>query len=160
MMICRTCREEVRFGTRDGHPGWWHREAVEHVGFPVPAPEIVEEQTLPPVEVSCHPVDPKDPLVPGGVRTVVNLIAKSGWELRRLTHARGPYVGAKGDVLSTSDTIVLGAREVDGDRCAVASWRDGKFDFSYLGIIKPGVVVVEHGPANATEMKSWIKGVP
>lgn len=165
-MICRTCREEVRFGRRDGNPGWWHRENVDHGCFPIPKPEVEEVEPLPPVEIPGHKVEPKDEVVPGGVRTVVNLLAKRGWELRRLTHARGPYVGAKGDVLSISDTVVLGAREVPRcerggldrpDRIAVASWRDGKFDLAYVGYIRDGQITVTER-ANATTMKAWIKG--
>lgn len=166
MMICRTCREEVRFGRRDDNPGWWHRDGKDHDTFPIPAPEVEEEAPLPPVEIQGHSVEPKDEIVPGGVRTITNLLAKQGWELRRLTHARGPYVGAKGDVLSISDTIVLGAREAPRcwrggldrpPRIAVASWRDGKFDFAYVGVIQDGTIVVRDR-ANNTAMKAWIKG--
>lgn len=164
-MLCRDCREEVRYGARDGAPGWLHREPKDHIGFPVVAPEVEEVEPLPPVEIPCRPVDPKDEIVPGGVRTITNLLAKQGWELRRLTHARGPYVGAKGDVLSISDTIVLGAREAPRcerggldrpPRIAVASWRDGKFDFAYVGVIRDGTFVTTG--ANNTAMKAWIKG--
>lgn len=164
-MVCRTCREEVRFGRRSDNPGWWHRGDVDHDTFPVPAPEVEEIEPLPEPEVVAHAVQPKDEIVPGGVRTITNLLAKRGWELRRLTHARGPYVGAKDKLLSISDSVVLGAREKPRcarggldrpPRIAVASWRDGKFDFAYVGVIQDGRVVTE--PANNTAMKSWIKG--
>jgi len=113
-------------------------------------------------EVLATPVEPKDDRVPGGVRTITNLLAKTdGWELVNLTYARGPYVGAKGEVLSISDSIVLRARgpEVDGRlRYAVGSWRDGKFDSAYILTRKPGTERYESRPANASELKAWIKG--
>lgn len=167
-MLCRTCRDEVRFGRRADQPGWWHRGDVDHDTFPVPAPVDDAPEPLPEVEIWGHSVEPQDDIVPGGVRTIVNLLARERWQLRRLTHARGPYVGAKDKLLSISDTIVLGAREADsrcerggldrGPRVAVASWRDGKFDFAYVGVIEGGKVFTQ--PANNTEMKTWIKGSP
>lgn len=165
-MLCRECRAEVRFGTRGGNPGWWHREEADHKTFPVPKPEEPEVKPLPAPEVPSRPVEPKDEAVPGGVRTITNLLRKRGWELRRLTHARGPYLGANGDVLSISDTVVLGAREKPRcprggldrpPRIAVASWRDRKFDFAYVGHVTGNHITVE-ARVNATEMKSWIKG--
>lgn len=140
-----------------------------------------EAKALPPVEVRCHPVEPGDPLVPSGARQIAELVSgvtrmtpagkssKSrkhppmapGWELRRLTHARGPYVGSSGEALSVSDTIVLGARgpEVDGRRrIAVASWRDGAFDFAYTGIVAGAVATTT--AANSNALKAWIKDTP
>ena len=140
-----------------------------------------EGKVMPPVEVWSHTVAPDDPLVPQGARLLAELVSgvtrvtpkgkssKSpkhppmapGWELRRLTHARGPYVGATGECLSVSDTIVLGARgpEVDGARrIAVASWRDGAFDFAYTGILKGGAVTTN--AANSNALKAWIKDNP
>lgn len=140
-----------------------------------------EEAVLPPVEVWCHPVDPADPITPSGARTLAALVSgvtrvtpggktsKSlkhppmapGWELRRLTHARGPYVGASGECLSVSDVVVLGARgpEVDGGyRIAVASWRDGKFDFAWTGVVKDGTAHTEQ--ANSDALKAFIKESP
>jgi len=140
-----------------------------------------EAKALPPVEVWGHTVAPDDPLVPQGARLIAELVSgvtrvtpkgkssKSpkhppmapGWELRRLTHARGPYVGSSGECLSISDTIVVGARgpEVDGARrIAVASWRDGAFDFGYTGVIKGGAL--ETTIANSNALKAWIKDTP
>lgn len=156
-MICEHCGAELRFGWRDGQPGWWHRDTATHDGVPIVRDNTPEVAVIPEPEVRSTPVTPKDDIVPGGVRTVTNLLAKQEWELRRLTHARGPYVGSKGEVLSISDTIVLGARKVDGSAIAVASWRDGKFDFAYVG----GIVgdKIETRKVNATEMKNWIKGI-
>lgn len=157
-MICRACGAEVRFGWRGAQPGWWHREDLDHPGDPIVPEEVEEVEALPPVEVPCHPVPPKDGLIPGGARTILNLLPKHGWELRRLTHSRGPYVGSK-KVLGISDSIVLGAvgpRGLDGvARVAVASWRDGKYDFGYIGTAEEGKLVTEK--ANATELKDWIK---
>lgn len=159
-MICGDCRAEVRFGWRDGQPGWWHREDVGHPGIPVCPPEVEQIDPLPPVEVWCHPVEPDTFAPRSGIRQVVNLVDKTeGWERYRLTHARGPYTGAKGELLSISDTIVLGARNVllDGTvRVAVASWRDGKFDFAFVGLIQGGRLTPYK--VDATTMKNWIKG--
>lgn len=113
---------------------------------------------LPEPEVRRTPVGPKDERVPGGTRTITNLLAKQGWELTRLTYARGPYMSTGGKMLSISDTIVLNAMgpEVDGGTAiAVASWRDGKFDTAYAGRLKDGVAKVD--PVNATDLKAWIK---
>lgn len=115
---------------------------------PIPEPEM----RATPVEVESLP--PRS-----GMRQIANLVVKTeGWELRRLTAARGPYVGGDGSVLSISDSLVLGARgqELDGGvAIAVASWRDGKFDHAYAGVLKDGVAKVD--PVNATELKTWIK---
>lgn len=140
-----------------------------------------EDAALPPVEVWGHTVTPDDPLVPQGARLLAELVSgvtrmtpkgkssKSpkhpamapGWELRRLTRARGPYIGSSGEALSVSDTIVLGARgpEVDGEyRIAVASWRDGSFDFAWTGVVRGSAVVTEQ--ANSNALKAWIKDTP
>jgi hypothetical protein len=72
--------------------------------------------------------------VPGGARIFINLAAKVGWAITRLTYARGPYLGAKGKSLGVSDSVVLHLRGpvVDGAPLqAVGSWRDGKSDFAY-----------------------------
>lgn len=115
---------------------------------PIPEPEM----RATPVEVDSLP--PRS-----GMRQIANLVLKTdGWELRRLTAARGPYVGSDGSVLSISDSLVLGAvgPELDGGRViAVASWRDGKFDHAYAGRLSDGVAKVN--PVNATELKAWIK---
>lgn len=176
--VCSRCGEEIRFGVRDAQRGWHHRESVDH--FPrhghsqpwVPAvvdaapagdPKDDEEAPvgeIPPVEVWCHPIEP-DAFEPrSGIKQVINLVEKTaGWERYRLTHARGPYTGAKGQCLSVSDTVVLGARNVllDGSvRVAVASWRDGKFDFAFVGLIQGGRLTPHK--VDATTLKNWIKG--
>lgn len=115
---------------------------------------------IPEPEVRAHPLEVAD-LRPGsGMRQIATLVTKTdGWELRRVTGSRGPYVGSAGGVLSISDTIVIGARgpEVDeGVKVAVASWRDDSFDFAYAGLIR-GDRCFTH-KVNATELKTWIKG--
>lgn len=134
---------------------------------PIPAPEVAR-----------HDLDIKDFPGTSGIVQLYNLFAgitrvmpngkssKSqkhppmapGWAVRRFTGARGPYLGADGTVLSISDTVVLGAREVDSDRIAVASWRDGQFDTGYIGHLERGIARVE--AATSTEMKAWIKEPP
>jgi hypothetical protein len=128
------------------------------------APEDDEDDEpiapLPPVEIPSHPIDADSFAPRSGIKQVINLVAKTdGWERHRLTHSRGPYVGSKGECLSISDFVVLGARQVllDGTvRVAVASWRDGKFDFAYIGIIKDHRLNPHR--VDATSMKNWIKG--
>ena len=161
-MICRSCREVVRFGWRHSRPGWWHREDANHDAFPIVEPEDAwEPEVLPEPEQRAHPVEPESFPPRSGIRQVLNLIEKtSTWERVSLTHARGPYFGgAKGKDLSISDSVLLKARgvEVDGVRpFAVASWRDGSFDFAYIGEIRGGRILPR--PANATVMKKWITG--
>lgn len=120
----------------------------------------VEVTVFPPVEIPGHTVEPDSFAPRSGIRQVINLLPKHGWELRRLTRSRGPYAGSRGEVLSISDSIVLGASkpvELDGSRhIAVASWRDGKFDFAYVGVVRSGALSPRR--VNATEMKDWIKG--
>ena len=135
-------------------------------------------EPIPEPEVRRTTVDIEDERVPGGARAIAKLLAgitrvtpagkssKSlkhppmapGWELTRLTYARGPYLGADGSALSISDSIVINALgpEVDGGRAvAVASWRDGKFDTAYAGRLVGRSVKVD--PVNADGLKAWIK---
>lgn len=160
-MICRTCREEVRFGWRVGTPDWWHQGEVDHQAFPIVPDSRKPPPVIPPVEIPCHPVDPASFAPRSGIRQVINLLAKHGWELRSITHARGPYIGSSGEMLSMSDTIVIRSRGPvrldDTRRIAVASWRDGAFDFSFIGTIKGGLC--RPFSANSSEMKDWIKGI-
>lgn len=121
-----------------------YREAREAQADP---DDEEEGHELEPIEVYSTPMPHKGSLlvetpygtrevkVPGGVRTILNLAAKQGWEVTRLTYSRGPYVGASGKSLGVSDLIVLHVRGpvVDGDRLTgVASWRDGKSDSVWL----------------------------
>lgn len=118
----------------------------------------------PPVEILGHAVQPDSFPPRSGIRQVINLVEKKGWYLARLTKSRGPYLGADGSVLSISDCVVLGA--VSGpplcwragldskDRFAVGSWRDGKFDFAYIGVIGRAPTKVD-----SPTLKKWIKGI-
>lgn len=117
-------------------------------------------EPLPAPEVPVHDVTPDDFPPRSGIRQIYNLVERTdGWEIYRFTACRGPYLGTGGKVLSTSDSVVLGARgplQVDGSmRLAVASWRDGAFDFAHLGLMKAGGVTLRSG--NSAEMKDWIK---
>ena len=175
---CSVCGQEVRRGVRHGREAYWHREDVDHEPIfgaqmtpekweamrdVLTARDEAEEvdETIPGVESPCRPIATDDLEPRSGIRQVANLVAKNGWELRRLTHARGPYMGSKGKCLSVSDSIVLGARgpeRLDGGvPVVVASWRDGKFDFAHTGILKDGRVSI--AKVDATTMKNWIKGL-
>lgn len=131
------------------------------------------------VEVWAHDVPLEDFAPQSGIRQIGNLVSgvtrvmpngkasKSlkhppmapGWELVNLHHARGPYKGSKGEVLSISDTHVLRARAVRLDGTidiAVASWRDLGFDFAFIGTIKDGRLSPRK--VGSDELKDWIKG--
>lgn len=183
---CSGCGQEVRWGTRDGQTTWHHREAVDHdavLGHRVtiesadraralrasleagkaPAASDDEEPTIEVDDadrIACHAVEVDDLPARSGMRQIANLVLKTdGWELRRLTAARGPYMGAKGLPLSISDTVVLGAqtRQVDGSYViAVASWRDGKFDFAMTGIVE-GNRLIGTDRVSSVNLKAWIK---
>jgi len=167
---CSVCGQEVRWGTRAGRTMYHHREVVDHLpvfGNMTSPPVRIQvedeeaDQGVPEIEIPCHPIDPSELPPRSGLRQVANLVEKQGWELRRLTHVRGPYVGAKDKVLSISDVIVLGARgpaRLDGTvPVVVGSWRDGKFDFGYIGVIQDGRLSPRK--VDATSMKNWIKGI-
>lgn len=121
---------------------------------PLPEPEILS--TPMPLKGSLTVGDREVP-VPGGVRTIVNLAEKIGWEVTRLTYSRGPYMGAAGGSLGTSDYIVMHVRGpvVDGHPLVgVASWRDGKSD---------SVWQVENGhltQSGARALAAWMKENP
>lgn len=134
--------------------------AIERAKAPGDDEEGVEPEPVPEPEVARHDVTADDFPPRSGIRQVANLVAKTpGWEVARFTACRGPYLGAKGKVLSISDHVVLGARgprQVDGSRpIAVASWRDGAFESGYIGTLRNGRI--ESIPTNSTDMKGWIK---
>lgn len=168
-------------------PRWLHRDEVDHVpvlGQPMGAErweqamamvaqrvagKNAEEDTdeeadtewglIPEPEMRSTPVAPDEFPPRSGIRQIHALVEKSeGWEVRRFTASRGPYVGAKGTVLSISDFVVLGAAgpTLDGHtKVAVAFWRDGSFDGAYIGTAARGVITSQ--PANSKQMKEWIR---
>ena len=112
-----------------------------------PGDEEDGSDDIEPIEVLSTPIPQKGRLfigcadgsvalaaTPGGARTVLNLANRIGWEVVRLTYARGPYIGSSGKSLGVSDSVVLLVRcvKVDGTVIAgVASWRDGKSDLAW-----------------------------
>lgn len=105
---------------------------------------------IPPVEVGCTPlplagkramyvedgmeireerieIAGRRVVIPGGARALVNAVQKAdGWEVRRFTYARGPFISAKSQSLGISDSFVVGfvSPVLDGGRWSgVASWR-------------------------------------
>lgn len=175
---CSVCGEGVRWGWRNGREAYWHRLEVDHhpkfgalIYRPWDRPEdkVVVEKVVEPVEVWCMPTDitgkrifvgftdgpPAINQIPGGAKTIVKMA--KGWTVKRATYARGPYLGANGDSLGVSDTFALIVEGwVDGSlRQAVASWRDGKFDWSWT--------IVDHRlheRANSKSLRSFVKGEP
>lgn len=91
--------------------------------------------------------------VPGGIRRVVNLATKTGWEVLKATYSRGPYLGAKGS-LGVSDRmrLILAGPQVANIRdYGVAWWRDGKSDACW--IVENGEVRI----ATVTELTDLMK---
>lgn len=124
------------------------------------APDVWAE--VPEPFVTAQPVGPEDFPPRSGIRQIHSLATKTaGWDVVGFTLAIGPYMGSRGQVLSISDSVkmVMRGPTVDsGVRVAVASWRDGAFDFAYTGILKDGVVTTE--PTNSNGLKAWIKETP
>lgn len=128
------------------------------------------EHPLEPIEVRCTPLNLKGETVvtdvdgrervtvtPGGARTLINLATKLGWDVVRLTYARGPYIGAKGGSLGVSDSVVLVVRGpvLDGSNVyGVASWRDGKSQWAWR------VVDRKIDAVGARALSAWMKEVP
>lgn len=120
--------------------------------------EDVSVEVIPEPEQRATPVEIDSFAPRSGIRQILNLIEKTPeWEIVSLTASRGPYIGSSGKVLSISDVVLLRAREVDSSpHLAVASWRDGAFDFAYTGVLQDGVVTST--AANSMALKAWIKG--
>jgi len=94
-----------------------------------------------------------DIAIPGGVNTTLSAAAAAGWEVRRLTYSRGPFLSSSGKSLGVSDFVVIGLAGpmVDGGRVyGVASWRDGK---SYFGWWINADRSVEHLGAEALKAR-------
>lgn len=132
---------------------------------PEEEPEVWDE--IPEPERRAYPITVADLPPRSGMLQIANLILGKNkdkvkdWELVNITRSKGPYVGARGQVLSISESTLIRARGpmVDnGRRVAVASWRDGEFDFAYTGILKDRVVTTQ--PANSMGLKAWIKDSP
>lgn len=95
--------------------------------------------------------------VPGGCRTVLNLADKQGWTVVRLTYSRGPYLGSKGGSLGVSDFVRLILRGPvldEGPLFGVASWRDGKSDWTWIHANG------HTDNATVTQLKNLMKEVP
>lgn len=118
-------------------------------------------EEFPEPEKGCTPIEVSDLRPRSGPRILCGTVKKAGWDLVRLTTSRGPYIGADGSVLSTSDSIVLCARgpaRLDGmTPIAVASWRDYKLDFAYRGEIRGRKINLTG--VNSDGLKDWIKGI-
>lgn len=121
--------------------------------------EVVEP--LPEPEVRARPIDISEFAPRSGIRQIYNLIEKTqGWQIVNLHYARGPRMGAKGQCLGISDSVVLRAKQdkaLDGTmRVAVASWIDGAFNIAWIGTVDKNNVLYPIS-ANSNEMKDWIR---
>lgn len=158
MMVCSTCRGETRFDWRTHR--WTHRGGSDHEISPVvPLDEekedFEEKEEIPEPEVRATPKSIEDLPARSGMRQIANLIAKQAhWEDPIITYARGPYLSAKGEMLSISDSILIRAVDKSGRR-VVAFWRDASFDFAYAQPDKKA-----RFPMTSTELKTFIKEAP
>lgn len=160
-MICEYCSETVRFGWRHSRPGWWHREDPSHESAaPRVSPVNLSPDPIPKPELSATPVTIETFPPRSGIRQICNLALKHGWKIASLTKSRGPYLGSKGVALGSSDAILLriiGPMRLDESvPIAVASWRNGDFDFAYVGAIQDRKL--HPRKVNSTGLKDWIKG--
>lgn len=117
---------------------------------------------IPEPEIPARDFDPADIRPRSGLLQMYNLIGRTdGWEVKRLRFYRGPYLGAKGQVLSIDDQhrlSALGPAVDSGQRFVVGSWRNMEFDFGYIGVIRGDKVYPEH--ASSTAIKDFIKEPP
>ena len=179
---CGRCGEEIRWGERHGRMAWWHREDVDHHvihGTPsepvpwIPEPAEPEEEhhanVIPDPELRAIRLKHQRQFiglptgevilaeVPQGARTIINLARKHGWEVQEPSFARGSIMHASQDrVVRVSDLLLVRARLTTLDsptRIAVASWRDGKFDYAYIGRRPPHV-----DRASNKALKAFLKG--
>lgn len=175
-LTCGRCGEEVRWGWRPGltsptRPGsgfWMHRDpAADHhpllgtrlVDTVPPEPEPVEEGegevedpepfVIPPPEVTSTPIDIGDERLPGGAKIVLNAARREGWTATA-TYSRGSRMHAsQGTILGVSDFVVVRARLDGADQVAVASWKDGGFDYAYVGEIRDHNVITTRADSKA-----------
>lgn len=149
---------------REKNPDWAGWTDVDEDGAKI-EPEAIEpedepiEDAIPAPEVRATGIHPDDPRTPGGAKQICNLLKKHGWERRRLSFARGPYLGAKSDVLSISDHVVLVARVINSEerRYVVCSWRDGKFDSAWIHSKDLNGKQTMLDKVNANQLKEWIR---
>jgi hypothetical protein len=104
------------------------RKPVEQSAWSVTETETVAPR--PPVEVHATVVDATDSRVSTGARRIIKPAVEAGWTVR-ITYARGPYLGAKGESLRVVDSIMVRGRRA-GDHF-VACWIDGSFEVAYAG---------------------------
>lgn len=82
--VCSRCGEEIRFGTREGGLGYWHRESVDHapihghMAYPDISNTLEVEEEIDPlqqavVEVWATPVDRTEFAGTSGLRQIANL---------------------------------------------------------------------------------------
>ena len=127
-------------------------------------PEEDEKESwdeIPEPEVPPRDFDPADMRPRSGLLQMYNLLDKTpGWEVKRLRFYRGPYLGARGQVLSIDDQhrlSGLGPVVDNGRRFVVGSWRNMEFDYGYLGVIRGDKVYPDFG--NSTALKAFIKEI-
>lgn len=92
---------------------------------------------MPPIEVKSTFVTPTDDRVSTGARRIINAAKRAGWTVL-VTYSRGPYIGAAGQFLRMSDSILVrGAKRYDDDPdhrlLFAAAWVDGSSEFAYFG---------------------------
>lgn len=182
--VCGRCGQEIRWGERHSRMGWWHREDVDHhvihgrPSEPMPwnpehtdAEEDHHANEIPEPELRAIRLRSDREFVvnaageavlaevPRGARTIINLARKHGWEVLEPSYARGSIMHATQDrVTRVSDLLLVRARlrALDGTtQVAVASWRDGKFDYAFIGRRPPHTDKVD-----SKTLKAFLKGEP
>lgn len=169
-LTCR-CGQEVRWGTRNGRTTYLHQFEVDHdfstaiVELQSEEEEKEAEHIIEPIEVYATPVPIDGSRVfaggadgtlsvlqlPGGAKSLVKLATKHGWLCDRATYARGPYMHATKDAsLGVSETVLVRLR-LDPKLMIIASWRDNKFDWSW--IVRDRTTT----RSNSNELKELIK---
>ena len=179
-VICATCGEEVRFGTRATGPKHWHdakrclhRDHDDHVailGQPVTEEqralrrqrqrelaELEVPEEIPPPEVWATPVDRDDERVPQGAKNKLKLAAEQGWTAWA-TYSRGSRVHkTQGTLLGVSDFVVVRFRLDGTPKVAVAFWEDGKMQRCYTAIRDDEKRRFIVAATNDAGLKAWLK---
>lgn len=135
------------------------RERMAEEGLDEEEIERMQQVEIPKPEVRKTTIERADERCPQGAKNLLNAAAKAGWQVRRLTYSRGPWVGAAGQVLSISDLVVVGVvdQAVDTDyRYGVACWRDGKVVSCWYGERDGDRVPMEL--TTITHLKNIMKG--
>lgn len=118
--------------------------------------EIPPDTTIPEPEVRSTPIEPADPRMPGGAKSIIKLAVKEGWGFDA-AYSRGPWMHSTRWVpIGISDLVLvrLGLPSLDKPtELAVASWRDKSFEWAYYWPARSAQPV----RVNSAELKARIR---